>query len=173
MGESDGSPRTLVLMRHAHAAQTGRTDFERSLTDVGVQEASAQGEWLRRAGVVADAALVSAAARAVATWHAVAQSAGWQVDPTEDRGLYTADPDTALDLVRETPDDVSGLVVVAHNPTIATVVQLLDDGEGDPDAVIRLMRGYPAGALTVMEYAGSWAALDWSGARVVAFNAPD
>lgn len=162
--------RRLVLMRHATAAQEGGTDADRRLSDDGRAQAAVVGSWLRAAGVDPDAALVSAAARAVETWEAVARGAGWSLTPLVDRGLYTAGSDTALDLIRETLATVTTLVVVGHNPTVATVAQLLDDGEGDPGACTEMLMGYPPAAVTVFEYDGDWGDLDWGSARVAAFH---
>jgi phosphohistidine phosphatase len=164
------SPRLLVTMRHARAQQVGRTDFDRELTDGGIADAREAGSWLRSRRLVPDAAMVSAAARAVGTWEALAAGAGWELDPVLDRALYPAGADTALDLVRETPPAVRTLVVVGHNPTIATMAQLLDDGDGDEAAATQMLLDFPAGALAVFEYDGDWADLDWASARVVGFH---
>lgn len=162
--------RRLVTMRHARAEQAGPTDLERQLTRSGEQDAAEAGAWLREAGVVPDAALVSAASRAVGTWTAMARAAGWIVEPLVDRGLYTAGPEAALDLIRETTDEVATLVVVGHNPTIATLAQLLDDGDGDPEAGTQMVLDFPAGALAMFEYDGGWGELDWSTARVTGYH---
>jgi len=62
------------------------------------------------------------------------------------------------------------LVVVGHNPTIAYLAQLLDDGSGDDDAGREMAVGFPTGALAVFEVTGSWAELDLASARLVAFH---
>ncbi|MFN8136157.1 MAG: histidine phosphatase family protein [Propionicimonas sp.] len=162
--------RRLVLMRHATAAQEGGADADRRLSDDGRAQATVVGGWLRSTGIEPDAALVSAATRAVETWEAVARGAGWSLTPLVDRGLYTAGSDTALDLIRETLTEVTTLVVVGHNPTVATVAQLLDDGEGDPVASTEMLLGYPPAAVTVFEYDGDWDGLGWGTARVAAFR---
>jgi phosphohistidine phosphatase len=92
------------------------------------------------------------------------------VDAAYSESLYTAGPETALDLVRETPDDVEALVVVGHNPTMAYLAQLLDDGEGDERAGHDMATGFPTSALAVFAVTGSWAGLDLASARLVAFH---
>ena len=64
----------------------------------------------------------------------------------------------------------STLVVIGHNPTVAYLAQLLDDGEGDVVATNQMMIGYPTGAVTLLSYAGSWADLDEGTASVTAFH---
>lgn len=164
------STRLLALLRHAKAEQHGPTDFERPLAERGHQDAAVVGAWLVGEGFEADHALVSAALRTRETWASVAAAAEWDLDAEVDRGLYAAGPDTALDLVREVDDDVRRLLVIGHNPTIAVLAQLLDDGDGDPDLAEEMMSGYPTGAVAVFEVGGSWADLGEGGARLVGFH---
>lgn len=157
-------------MRHARAESSAETDAERRLTPRASAEAADTGRWLGALGVVPDHALVSAATRTRETWAAVATAAGWTVEPTYDEGLYAADPDTALDLVRAVADEVRTLVVVGHNPTVAVLAQLLDDGEGDRATTDAMVGGFPPGATAVLEVAGSWADLAEGTARTTGFH---
>lgn len=163
------SARTLVLMRHGRASQEG-SDFDRHLEPEGRDAAVEAGRWLAGRGIGADAAIVSAARRTFGTWAALRDGAGWQVEPDVDRALYHADPESALDLVRLVGDDVTSLVVVGHNPTVASLAQLLDDGEGDLEAGIAMAGGFPPGSLAVFSYDGSWADLGWADAELLAFR---
>ena len=162
--------RVIVVIRHAKAEQAGPTDFERELAPRGRQDAAALGSWLAGQGVVADHAVVSAATRTQQTWAEVAGGAGWTIEAEVDRGLYAAGPETALDVLRTAPDEARTLVVIGHNPTVAYLAQLLDDGEGDVVATNQMMIGYPTGAVTLLSYAGSWADLDEGTASVTAFH---
>lgn len=163
-------PRILVVMRHAEAEQIGRTDLERELTERGVADATGTGHWLARAEVVPERALVSSAIRAVQTWETAAAAAEWTLSASVDPGLYNADAETILDLLRATEDSVTTLVVVGHNPAVASLANLLDDGEGDDLAGVALLGGFPAGSAAVFEYDGSWAELDWATASVAGFH---
>lgn len=161
--------RQLVVMRHAKAEQEGRTDFERPLSPRGRQDAFQAGQWLAARGFSAESALVSAAARTAATWTSLASGGGWAVPPELSHPLYSAGPESALDLLRGADPGVRRLVVVGHNPTMAYLAQMLDDGHGDRSATAELIsRGYPTAALTVFEYDGDWADLDT--ARLTAFH---
>ncbi|MDO9494777.1 MAG: histidine phosphatase family protein [Nocardioides sp.] len=162
--------RTVVVMRHAKAEQVGPTDFERALSRRGHADGAAAGVWLARLGVDPDHALVSAALRTRETWGAVAGGASWSLDPTLDEGLYSAGPETALDLVRALDPAVTSVVVVGHNPTMAYLASMLDDGEGDPEAGNELATGFPTSALAVFAYDGAWADLDSASARLTAFH---
>jgi phosphohistidine phosphatase len=157
-------------MRHAKAEQVGPTDMERELAPRGLEDSAAAGRWLAGEGISPDHVLVSAATRTRQTWESVAGAAGWDAQPTFDRGLYAAGPETALDLMRGVPEDATTLVVIGHNPTMGQLTQMLDDGEGDDDATQQMAMGYPTGALAVFDYDGAWADLDQGCARLVAFH---
>jgi phosphohistidine phosphatase len=162
--------RRIAVIRHGKAEHAGRTDFERELADRGRKDSADAGAWLAREGFIADHALVSAAHRAVGTWRYVAEGADWELEPTLSQGLYSAGPETALDLVRESPAAAAAVVVVGHNPTMAYLASLLDDGDGDPEVASAMLAGYPTSAVAVFEYDGEWVDLDEGGARLVGFH---
>ncbi|MBI2245537.1 MAG: histidine phosphatase family protein [Nocardioides sp.] len=162
--------RLISVMRHAKAEQAGPTDFDRPLAARGHRDAAAAGTWLAASGFEPDHAIVSAALRTRETWHSLAAAAGWDLEPDLDRGFYAAGPETALDLVRLVDEDVRRLLLVGHNPTVAVLAQLLDDGDGDPGLAAELLSGYPTGAVAVFEYDGAWADLAGASARLVAFH---
>ena len=158
-------------MRHARAEPSAPSDHERVLTDRGTSDAEEAGAWLGAAGTTPGRALVSDAARTRGTWTALAAGAGWDAVPEFEASLYAAGPDTALDLLRETDDAVETLVVVGHNPTMAYVAQMLDDGDGDADAVAAMNEGFPTSAVAVFAVDCAWADLEMGGARLTAFHA--
>jgi phosphohistidine phosphatase len=162
--------KTLVVIRHAKAEQSGPSDFDRQLTDRGTVDATEAGQWLATRGVEPDQALVSAAVRAQQTWEAVNEGGGWDLEGTPDEALYDAGTETALDLIRETDDVIRTLVVVGHNPTVASLATLLDDGEGDEEASNEVTLGFPTSALAVFSYDGDWSDLDEASASVVAYH---
>ena len=163
--------RRLVLIRHAEAEQSGASDAERALTEAGRRDAEAGGAWLATAGCIPDHALVSSARRARETWAALSGGGGWQVEADVSRLLFSAEPETVLDLVREVRDEATSVVVVGHNPTMAHLASLVDDGSGDEEATFALATGaFPPCSLAVFEYDGSWADLGLTSARLVAFH---
>lgn len=163
-------PRLLVLMRHARAEQFAETDQQRELEPRGHRDAAAAGAWLEAEGIRADHAIVSAAVRTQQTFAAMAEAAGWAFEPEVSDSLYAASPETALDIVREAPEEVMTLVVIGHNPTVSYLAQVLDDGNGDPEAAARMAGGYPPAALTVFALDGPWEALELGSATVRAFH---
>ncbi len=160
----------LVILRHAKAEPYAASDFDRALSDRGRRDAKAAGAWLAAEGVTADAALVSAAVRAAETFNLVSEAAGWDVVPELDRALYASDEDGVIDAIGATDESVGTLVVVGHNPTMGMLAQLVDDGDGPPDAVDRLVLGYPTSAVTVFALRGSWDRLRPGSATLQAFH---
>ena len=167
-------PRRLVVMRHAKAQPTAPSDHGRPLADRGRRDAGEAGRWLREQGIAPDAALVSDAQRTRETWEEVAAGAAWDLEPEHSASLYAAGADSAFDLLREVDADVTTLVVIGHNPTMAYIAELIDDGEGDADATTALVtRGFPTSALVVFAVAGEWADLGAGSGRLEAFHVGD
>ena len=157
-------------MRHAKAEQVAASDMERPLTERGRTDAEEAGAWLAAQGFEPDHAVVSSAVRTRETWEAVAASAGWSLEPEVETSLYSAGPDSVLDLLRLVPVASRSLIVVGHNPTVAYLAQLLSDGAGDEEAMSAMAAGYPTGAATLFDYDGEWADLELGTARVTAFH---
>jgi phosphohistidine phosphatase len=155
--------RRLVLVRHAKAASgSGGSDRARELTDSGRQDAARVGGWLHGRLSSVDAAWSSSAVRARQTFEAIAERLTIPVHVDLRDDLYDAGPDDLLELVREADDSVSVLMVVGHNPTIQRLQAWLSEDD----------RGFPAGAVAILEYEGSWAELDPGDARLVDFTVP-
>ena len=156
-------PRRLVLVRHAKAvSDSGGSDRARELTDSGRKDAARVGSWLSGRLSSADAAWSSSAVRARQTFEAIAERLSFPVRVDLRDDLYDAGPDDLLELVREADDSVAVLVVVGHNPTIERLQAWLSDDD----------RGFPAGAVAILEFEGPWADLDPGDARLVAFTVP-
>lgn len=161
--------RRLVVVRHAKAEQLAPSDVERVLSERGRADGHALGRWLAEQGIAPDIAYVSYAARTRETWDVLSAGAGWDLAPTVDGSLYGTDEDGVLELVHTTPAEAATVVVVGHNPTMAMLVQLLDDGEGEASGVVELGT-FPTGAAAVFEIAGPWEDVAAMAGRLVAFE---
>jgi phosphohistidine phosphatase len=155
--------RTLVLLRHAKAANPDRVaDVDRPLTARGHADAAAAGAWLAAKGLRPTAVLCSPARRTRETWHGVQVALGEDTAPvTYEPGLYEGGTAETLRLVRGTAEDVEVLLVVGHNPTVSMVSAALDpasDGDG----------GLRTAGLAVHRVDGSWAQVGPTPAPLVA-----
>ncbi|CAN5247363.1 MAG: SixA phosphatase family protein [Nocardioides sp.] len=157
--------KTLVIMRHAKAEASAPTDFERRLTERGHRDAADAGQWLASVGVAPDYALVSSAARTTQTWESAAEAAGWDVDLAEfDEDLYAANTDAALGLINRLDDGFETVVVVGHNPTMATLTQLVDDTDGVE------LGDFATSAVAVFTVEGDWAELTAESGTATGFH---
>ncbi len=115
--------RTLVVMRHAHAEPHGETDYSRSLSDRGIAQAAVTDVWLLQNDVHVDVAIVSSALRTVMTCANMSHvTESILVDD-----LYNADAVEISRIICATAiehslDDVSTLLVIAHNPGVSDFV---------------------------------------------------
>lgn len=163
--------RTLVIMRHAKAEASAPSDIERRLTERGHADAEEAGTWLAQQEISPEDALVSGAARTTQTWEDVATGAGWELEIGQSvDALYTAGTDAVLDLIRETDEGVTTLMVIGHNPTIGLLAQLLDDGDGDDDVANAMVSGFPTSAVAVYSYDGDWSDIEEASATLTGFH---
>jgi len=157
-------------MRHGKAEPFAGEDYRRRLLDRGYRDSTAAGEWLAAHDMVPTHALVSSAQRTRATWEALAEGSGSTAELVVEDAVYSADADSALDLLSRTPADAGVLVYVGHNPTAASLAHFLDDGDPDPDAFRAMSAGFPTAALAVLEVTVPWADLAASTGHLIAFH---
>jgi phosphohistidine phosphatase len=164
------APRELMILRHAKAEPFAARDHDRRLTARGVADATDAGHWARDEDRLPDHVVVSSAARTCGTWNAFRSASGGDAEVHIEPALYPADTDAALEILRLVPSDARRVMVVGHNPTMASLVQLLDDGDADPEVLTALSAGYPTSALTVLAVQAEWADLSVGGARIEAYH---
>src|SRR6185312_12179991 len=110
--------RTLVLLRHAKSDYPGGVaDRDRPLAPRGEREAGLAGDWLRTNLPAIDAVLCSTATRARET---LART-GIDAPVRYVERLYDATAGTVIGEINGVGDDVSALLVVAHEPTMTEV----------------------------------------------------
>lgn len=154
-------------MRHAKAEGYAPDDHGRALTDRGGLDAEAAGRWALGLGLEPEVVLVSSALRTRQTWERFATGLGSGLDPTVEDALYSAGPESAMEFLRSLPEETRTAMFVGHNPTAGYLVQLLNDGEGDPDAVRAVGEGFPTSAVAVLAVPGRWADLEMGSCRIL------
>ena len=164
----------LVLVRHAkaEAPSAGQADFDRPLTLRGRESASGLAANLVEAGITAEFALVSAAARCSQTWKIM--SASFPQATTEEReDLYEASPQVVRDVVSQLSDEVQTVIVVGHEPTMSLSAARFSGEGSETKALKRVAHGLPTGTAAVLEWEGTWADFERAKAKLVAVHTSD
>lgn len=131
--------KTLLLMRHAKSSwkDSGLKDHERPLNKRGHHDAPLMGQVLVDRELLPQKILCSSAVRARQTAEALREAAGYPSEIDYLDRLYMAEVDEYLNVLRELPDDLERVMVIGHNPSMETVLQLLSGQiEALPTAVI-------------------------------------
>jgi phosphohistidine phosphatase len=161
----------LLLIRHAKAA-AGANDPERPLAERGIRDAEAIGRWLVQAGFLPDHVLVSTARRARQTWERASAALTSSPEPTVEPRIYDNSPQSLLAAIRDVPEEVQTLALVGHNPSIAELADLLDDGDPDPDARHELDAGFKTGGVALFEVPAAFPSTAPGEARLTGFTVP-
>lgn len=141
--DSDHSDRLLLLMRHAKSDWGDETlsDHDRPLNRRGRNDAPLLGRWVAVIGGVPDIVLCSSALRTRQTVDQMLPE--WPTEPaiSYNDSLYLASPEGILDSVRSDACDAGRVMVVAHNPGMASLVSQLAGRWIDmPTAAIAVFR---------------------------------
>ena len=163
----------LLLLRHAKSARpVGVADHERPLAPRGREDALRMGAYLQAEMLLPALALVSTSVRTRQTWDLLVQGLGSVPGLRFDRRLYDAPAGRLASVIAETPDEVSELLLIGHNPGLADLAHLLA-GHGDRYALARLRTKFPTSALAVLDLSGeSWRELADGSARLDRFVTP-
>ena len=152
------SERTLIVLRHAKSDWSGgEADIDRTLNHRGQRQAPDAGSWLAENFPGIDLAIVSPATRARSTWVLASAELSESPEARIDDRAYAASVNDLLQIVRELPDELHTVILVAHNPGLEDLVYVLA-GES-----VTLSTS----ALAVLTVPGPWAELTASTAVLV------
>lgn len=122
----------LVLARHAHATAEPMRDFDRPLTEEGLAEARAAGQFLAQYPLTH---LVASPAKRTAQTgeavvHALAEAGqtdanGQPVQLLFDSSLYEASPTAWIEVISAIPPEADGAYIVGHNPVVWATIEHL------------------------------------------------
>lgn len=118
----------LTLVRHAAAEpeQFPAKDFDRALSDAGMEEVKKLGKFMNNQGLLPGCIACSSANRTQQTASLLKDNFGSAVLPfTASPLLYNAGFQTLLDFLRNFSNEVHDLMLVAHNPGISQLATVL------------------------------------------------
>jgi phosphohistidine phosphatase len=165
--------RRLLLLRHAKTdrAKPGERDRDRKLMPRGRIDAPIIGTYMARHRLVPDLAVVSPATRTMETWELVAAAFANKPRMMPDERIYNAGTDRLVELIRQT-HDARTLLVVGHNPGLHDLAEQLI-GSGDVETREDLNEKLPTSGLVVIDLAfDDWSKLHDGAGRLERFVSP-
>jgi phosphohistidine phosphatase len=168
----DTGGRTLIAVRHAKSSWDHDVeDHERPLSGRGRRDADALGRLLVQRALTPDLVLCSTAARTRETWER-AQSAGVIAGEVRlVRGIYHAWVPELVRLLRQTPDELSTVLLLGHSPGVPDLVEHICVRTDSPDWT-QLDQKYPTSGVAVVNVPGPWRELGSSSADLVTLAIP-
>ena len=145
----------IYILRHAKAANPfpGQKDFERPLTQSGMEAASRLGAWMAAQGLVPDTILCSPALRTRQTLEQVGSFFRSEVPVLYQQALYSEDHDAYVDAARSAGNNKS-VMIIGHNPTCEEFASSLVES-GNPAAINKMAPGMKPGALAIIDLPGT------------------
>ena len=120
--------KTLYLLRHAKSSWSfdELSDQERPLNDRGRDDAPVMGKALAKRHICPDVIVSSPAVRAMSTAVLVAREMQYPHDKiVVEPGIYGADVNDLLAIIKGLPDGAGTVLLVGHNPTITETANAL------------------------------------------------
>lgn len=174
MAEAITEMRKLFLLRHAKSCwdAPAAEDFDRPLNGRGRKDAKRMGAYMEEQGIRPGIALVSAAARTLATWELLEPHLEG-VPVTIEAELYEAGKARLLTRLRRLDDHIESVLLIGHNPGIGRLAEVLADHHGAPALLAELADKFPTGALATIDLdIAHWGEVEAGRGRLTAFVRP-
>lgn len=162
----------IMLLRHATSSRPqGVPDHERPLSPQGCHEGESIAGYMVAHGLAPDLAVVSTATRTQDTWRYVSMAFGGGMAHVAEGGLYEAELEDIMQIVRGIRQGPRSVLLVGHNPGLADTAQYLCSDFASSPMV--QAKGYPPGSLAVLDFdAEQWKDIARNGGRLERFITP-
>lgn len=158
--------KTVLIMRHGQASNTGNEDRLRPLTATGRHAVAAMGHAILDRGAVPDTIVTSIALRARETAREVAGVWNHPHPIVQIPELYSGLGHDYLKCLQALPDTTDSVLVVGHNPSIADLATRLRSSGAK-------MGPFEAGSIGCQTFAiDRWENLDWGSGHGSWFLSP-
>jgi phosphohistidine phosphatase len=169
---SSAAGRTLIAVRHAKSSWDHDVDdHDRPLSGRGRRDADALGRVLMQRALTPDLVLCSTAARTRETWERAQAVGATAREVRLVRAVYHAWVPELVRLVRETPDELSTVLLLGHSPGIPDLVEHVCVRTDSADWA-QLDQKYPTSGIAVITFSGPWRELTSSSAELTSFTIP-
>lgn len=163
-----GPRRTLILMRHAKAADgMGLPDRQRPLTGHGRDQARSAGDWIRDRLSPVEQVLCSPAQRTRETL----QATGITAPATFDGAIYEASVHALITALGALSPETTTALLIGHSPGIPWTAWELAANRSGP-AATELSTEFPPGALAVLEFTHPWDRIGAGSGELIHFRPP-
>ena len=164
--------RYIWIIRHGKSEQGhGKNDHDRALNDRGHADGLFMQSWLSSHAHQATWMWVSSALRAQQTAHyaltGFSQSNHSCTDVTAET-LYLAPPQSILDCIQQTPEDVRSVAIVGHNPGLSHMVSLLNNNEAAGGDLFNL----PTWGISLFATEADWIDVRYGGCQLLETASP-
>ncbi len=155
-----GKPSRLIyLLRHAKSsrAEPDLRDFERPLAPRGERAIEKMREYIAFADLKPELVLCSSSIRTRQTLAGILPALGEEVPVKFDRRIYMLGTRGLLNRLRQVPDSVASVMLIAHNPGLQSLALDLVGGNED-EAQKQMREKFPTAALATLVWQGrKWA----------------
>ena len=164
MGLDPEETRHIWVIRHGKSADgsPGMLDHDRPLNGRGRRNGESMRAWYAEQAHPAEWIWCSTAVRAQQTAQFVGD--GFRAPIVDEPDLYLAPAERLLDCLRRTPEDIAAVAVVAHNPGLTYLVNLLGN-EPVTDNLVTF-------GSALFSTQCSWTDLRFGGAELVSLHTP-
>jgi phosphohistidine phosphatase len=153
----------IVLIRHAKSSWSDPdiADVERPLNQRGRLCAPLMAAWLREHDLTPDHVWLSPAVRSGETWARMAPLFPAGPTPETEKALYMADPQTALSVIKMTPETAETVFLIGHQPGIGSLARKLSTSKVG-ESQRRAFTKYPTAGTAVFECdAADWTKVEF------------
>lgn len=161
--------KTLYVVRHAKSSWDNPEigDIERPLSERGRRDAPRMGKRLKEKSIHPDIMLTSHARRAAATCTLMAEAMGYPQEKIKtEEGLYHANEDELLEIVRKFNPKFDDVMIFGHNPGLTEFVNSIID---EPVGIDNIPT---CGIIAISFAVDSWKEVNWGSGKFLFFDYP-
>jgi phosphohistidine phosphatase len=154
--------KTVIVLRHAKSdwSDAALRDFDRGLNDRGYRAAAVMGRWAALEPLHFDAIIASPAVRVVETLKRFREAYGDGPEPTFDLRIYLAAGATLAEILSETDDSASTVLLAGHSPGLEELILSAVPDDGRTALRDSVEAKFPTAALAVLDFdVAHWACL--------------
>jgi phosphohistidine phosphatase len=154
--------KTVVVLRHAKSdwSDAALRDFDRGLNDRGYRAAAVMGRWAGLQKLRLEAIIASPAVRVIETLRRFREAYGETPAPSYDLRIYLASGSTIAEILSETDDMLSTILLAGHSPGLEELILTAVPERSRSSLRDSVETKFPTAALAVLDFdIESWAAL--------------